>query len=115
MQKTLVLSRKEEKELKTTGSVIVERKGISYGVSTDNEGKYIIEALPVKMVVVLPLSFGKKSIILTHNENKELMTTGTTTHTKAGIKYIITRDFISGNIKVIVDNEYSSVLFISEC
>lgn len=112
-KKYLFLNGVEEKELKKVGQVVVSRKGINYLVTTTEEGVKI-KALTESINVVCPLDLPKGSIILTHEENRELKNTGFTTHEKGGIKYAITRNEF-GETTASVECEYNAVILKSEC
>lgn len=107
MAKILLLSAKETQALKTNGSVVVTRGGLSYLVDIDlniNPAKY-------RGQVVNPVDFGNDRLVLTIKEGQELAKTGRTTHQHGGVLFDIIRDEVSMEISAYpsVDN-YSSVL-----
>lgn len=112
-KKYLFLNGVEEKELKKVGKVVVSRKGINYNVVATKEGVEI-KALTESINVVCPLDLPKGSIILTHEENRELKNTGFTTHTKNGIIYNVSRNEFGETIAS-VKCEYNAVILKSEC
>ena len=112
-KKYLFLNGVEEKELKKVGKVVVSRKGINYNVVATSEGVEITTQNE-SINVVCPLDLPKGSIVLTHEENRELKNTGFTTHEKGGIKYEITRNEFGETIAS-VKCEYNAVILKSEC
>ena len=113
MAKIMFLNGVEEKTLKNEGVVEVKRNGFYYRVILLENGKYNIEVLNEYINVVCPLDLPKGTIILTHEENRELRATGKTSHTKGGITYDITSK--NGTIVAMVKNEYESVILKSQC
>lgn len=113
MAKIMFLNGVEEKTLKREGVVQVKRNGFYYNVKLLPNGEYDIQVLNEFINVVCPLDLPQGSIILTHDENRELRSTGKTTHTKAGITYDITS--ANGTIVATIKNEYHSVILKSQC
>lgn len=103
--KALVLNSVETRALKksSNGQVWVTRGNIDY--LTD--GVNILDSV-CNVKAILPLTFGKNSILLTHLENKELNETGKTTHVKGGKTYVIT--MIEGVPVVSIDSDFDCVI-----
>lgn len=113
--KIMILNSKEEKELFEKGRITVKRKGFYYDVEVVGDNKYKITSNNASINVVCPLDLPNGSIIITHDENRELRETGHTTHTKGGVLYDITRDE-NGVTRCQVACEYSGqVIFSSDC
>lgn len=103
--KALVLNSVETRALKksSNGQVWVHRGNIDY--LTD--GVNILDSV-CNVKAILPLTFGKNSILLTHLENKELNETGKTTHVKGGKIYTIT--MIEGVAVVSIASDFDCVI-----
>lgn len=103
--KALVLNSVETRALKKSSNeqVWVTRGNIDY--LTD--GTHILDSV-CNVKAILPLTFGKNSILLTHLENKELNDTGKTTHVKGGKTYTIT--MIDGVPVVSIDSDFDCVI-----
>ena len=113
--KIMILNGKEEKDLHEKGSVLVKRKGFFYRVTKVGENDFVITSENDTINVVCPLDLPSGSIIITHDENRELRETGKTTHVKGGVLYTITRDE-QGATHCEVACEYSGqVIFSSDC
>ena len=112
--KVLVLTQPQEKEL-MENEIIQIKKGDLFITLELIENEIVMtdtQELTNKISVVCPLDLPTGSIVLTHLENKELNETGKTTHTKANIEYVITKE--NGNIRVFAKNPYGSVLLFSD-
>lgn len=110
--KTLVLNSVEEKTLKKEGFVNVKRGKATYQVALDENNMPQIMDTQTEVVAILPLEFPKNGILLTYEENKQLIDTGRTTHKKGGVLYTITMD--SFGVHVSCDNQFDNVLLFSQ-
>ena len=113
MAKFMVLNGVEEKTLKNEGVVEVKRNGFFYKVSQKENGGHDIQVINEYINVVCPLDLPKGTIILTHEENRELRSTGKTTHVKGGITYNITMK--NDTVVATVENDYNAVILKSQC
>ena len=105
-RKYLVLNSNQEKELIAQGSVVVYSKGFAYHVFKDEtDGSIKITSADNVLKVCNPLNY---DIVLTHNESKELMKTGKTTHTKGGKTFDITLE--NGKILASVKCDYTDII-----
>lgn len=111
-RKLLLLNGVEEREFKTNGKTSTKRNGIVYDVEQVGD-EIKITPNTSDILVVAPLDLPKGTIILTHEENRELRETGHTTHTRAGITYSI--DINENGLVASVVCEYTDILFKSEC
>ena len=113
MAKYLFLNGVEEKDYTKNGVAVVKRNGISYKVVRGENDEPIIQPMTTDILVVAPLDLPKGSLILTHDENRELRETGKTTHTKGGVVYEIA--MVNGTPKASVKCEYTNIILKSEC
>lgn len=104
-RKYLVLNSAQEKELNAQGFVMVYSKGFAYNVSKADDGSIKITSADNVLKVCNPLNY---DIVLTHNESKELMKTGKTTHTKGGKTFDIT--LLNGQILASVKCDYTDII-----
>lgn len=111
-RKLLLLNGVEEKEFKTYGKTSTKRNGIVYDVEQVGDDVKITPNTS-NINVVAPLDLPKGTIILTHDENRELREKGQTTHTRGGVTYSIVNK--ENKLVVSVVCEYESILFKSEC
>lgn len=110
--KTLVLNSVEEKTLKKEGFVNVKRGKATYQVALDENNAPQIMDTKADVVAILPLDFPKNGILLTYEENKQLIDTGRTTHKKGGVLYTITMDSFGTHVSC--DNQFDNVLLFSQ-
>lgn len=81
----LRLTKKQEETLKSFGQVRVTHKGIDLILNED--GSY--QVADFNGAIINPEDVGSKRLVLTIAQGKEILKTGSTTHTKDGVTYDI--------------------------
>ena len=113
---TLVLKKDEELRLLEEGAIFVKRDGLLIPVFLDSVTKrpYTLRKIDLTNEIQVFFPLAQECLVLTHNENKEFIKEGETTHEKANIKYELTKAENERGYKLMAYNKYSNVLMYSD-